>query len=49
MGIHALDLAFCLDKRFGIEISRPEAVSVLFDTPGVIHRHIVAKLRSECR
>jgi len=49
MGIDALDLAFRLEKRFGIKISQPEAVGVLFDTPGAIHRYLVAKLRGEYR
>ncbi len=47
MGIDALDLAFRLEKRFGITISRDEGIAVLFDTPGTIHRYLVAKLAGE--
>ena len=49
MGIDALDLAFRLEKRFGITISRAECFAVLFDTPGTIHRYLVRKLAGEYR
>jgi acyl carrier protein len=41
-GIDALDLAFRLEKRFGIKISQAEGMAVLFDTPGTIHRFLIA-------
>ncbi len=47
MGIDALDLAFRLEKRFDINIRREEALAVLFDTAGTIHRYLVAKLQGE--
>ena len=32
MGIDALDLAFRLEKQFGINVSKAECLGVLFDT-----------------
>jgi len=47
MGLDALDLAFRLEKRLGIKISRAEGQAILFDTAGTIHRYLVAKLQGE--
>ena len=44
MGLDALDLAFRLEKRFGIVITRDEAYAALFHTAGTTHRYLVAKL-----
>ena len=49
MGIDALDIAFRLERRFGIEICKAEAQAVLFDTAGTIHRYLVAKLQDDYR
>lgn len=45
MGIDALDLAFRLEKSFGIDITRNEAYVALFHTVGNLHRYLVDKLR----
>lgn len=49
MGLESLDLTFRLEKRFDIEIRQTEGMAVLFDTAGTLHRHLVARLRGECR
>ncbi len=47
MGMGALDLCLRLEKQFGVKISHQEGYAVLFDTPGAIHRYLMAKLRGE--
>jgi acyl carrier protein len=47
MGIDALDLVFRLEKRFGINIGRDEAMASWLQTAGDIHRYLIAKLRNE--
>ena len=49
MGIDALDLAFRLEKRFGVVITRDEAYAALFHTVGHLQRNLVAKLNGKCR
>ncbi len=48
MGLDAIDLCFCLEKQFGIKIGHDEAAAV-FDTPGTLHRYLMAKLRGKCK
>jgi hypothetical protein len=47
MGLDALDLTYRLEQRFGITIQRQEAMAVLFDTAGTIHRYLVGKLHGD--
>jgi len=49
MGLEGLDLCFRLEKQFGIEITPAEGAAVLYDTPGAIHRYLMAKLHGEYR